>query len=58
MSLDIRCHCCDDRFGPDGFAPMLRTRRLCPRYRGPLPAPGRVPSMDCGRGFLCLPVAP
>ena len=57
MSRLIRCRRCGALFAPDGFAAMLRTWRLCPRCRGPLPPTGGVPEADGGALLPCPPEA-
>ena len=53
MSRLVRCSRCGALFVPDRFAAMLRSWRLCPRCRGPLPPSGEVPPTD--RGILPCP---
>jgi hypothetical protein len=46
MSRLIRCRRCGALFVPDRTAVLIRSRRRCPRCRGPLPPSGGVPAID------------
>ena len=57
MSRLVRCRRCGAQFLPDSLATFIRSRRLCPRCRGPLPPTGGVPATDGGTVLPCLPEA-
>jgi hypothetical protein len=48
MSRLMRCHRCGALFVSNGFPVLLRTWRLCPRWREPLLPTGEVPVADDG----------